>query len=72
MFAHFCFLEAGPDRTNTFFSHDLELPELAKIGMTRLNNFLGILRLNSCMLRLSLTSSVQGGCGGRGLLGLMR
>ena len=52
---------------------------VAKISMLRLNIGSGMLRLSSCMLRLSLTSSVQGGqgvgarhCGGGGLLGLMR
>ena len=34
---------------------------LAKIGMLRHNIGTGVLRLNSRMLRLSLTSSVQGG-----------
>ena len=33
----------------------------AKISMLRLNIGSGMLRLSSCMLRLSLTSSVQGG-----------
>ena len=44
----------------------------AKITMLRLNTGSGMLRLSPCVLRLSLTSSVQGGRGGRGLLGLMR
>ena len=34
---------------------------VAKISMLRLNIGSGMLRLSSCMLRLSLTSSVQGG-----------
>ena len=38
---------------------------VAKISMLRLNIGSGMLRLSSCMLRLSLTSSVQGGGGGR-------
>ena len=49
---------------------------VAKISMLRLNFGLGMLRLSSCMLRLSLTSSVQGGaplatqfCHPHGLLG---
>ena len=33
---------------------------VAKISMLRLNIGSGMLRLSSCMLRLSLTSSVQG------------
>ena len=37
---------------------------VAKISMLRLNIGSGMLRLSSCMLRLSLTSSVQGGGGG--------
>ena len=37
---------------------------VAKISMLRLNIGSGMLRLSSCMLRLSLTSSVQGGLGG--------
>ena len=37
---------------------------VAKISMLRLNIGSGMLRLSSCMLRLSLTSSVQGGRGG--------
>ena len=38
---------------------------VAKISMLRLNIGSGMLRLSSCMLRLSLTSSVQGGRGER-------
>ena len=34
---------------------------VVKISMLRLNIGSGMLRLSSCMLRLSLTSSVQGG-----------
>ena len=34
---------------------------VAKISMLRLNIGSGMLRLSSCMLRLSFTSSVQGG-----------
>ena len=46
---------------------------VAKISMLRLNIDSGMLRLSSCKLRLSLTSSVQGGGRGGGrLLGLMR
>ena len=51
---------------------------VAKISMLRLNIGSGIFRLSSCMLRLSLTSSVQGGPPGTvsapalRLLGLMR
>ena len=37
---------------------------VAKISMLRLNIGSGMLRLSSCMLRLSLTSSVQGGLEG--------
>ena len=50
-------------------AHDLDLawPDLAKISMLRLNIGSGMLRLSSCMLRLSLTSSVQGGWGGQTL-----
>ena len=36
---------------------------VSKISMLRLNIGSGMLRLSSCMLRLSLTSSVQGGGG---------
>ena len=39
---------------------------VAKISMLRLNIGSGMLRLSSCMLRLSLTSSIQGGQGGGG------
>ena len=54
---------------------------VAKISMVKLNIGSGMLRLSSCMLRLSLTSSVQGGRGVGvrhfrggvgGLFGLMR
>ena len=49
---------------------------VAKISMLRLNIGSGMLRLSSCMLRLSLTSSVQGGRGTvaarGGVIGLMR
>ena len=50
---------------------------VAKISMLWLNIGSGMLRLSSCMLRLSLTSSVQGGpprqsVWGPRLLGLMR
>ena len=51
---------------------------VAKIGMLRLNIGSGMLRLSSCMLRLSLTSSVHGGLAQAShplppsLLGLMR
>ena len=43
---------------------EAHLDYVSKISMLRLNIGSGMLRLSSCMLRLSLDSSVQGG-GGR-------
>ena len=47
--------------TRTLVSHDLDLawPDLAKISMLRLSIGSGMLRLSSCMLRLSLTYTTR-------------